>query len=249
MLPWADIDTVLLDMDGTLIDLRFDNHLWNSVVPTRYARLRGIDPALAVEQIYGDMPAYADSGDVGALGSPTLDFYDIHYWARRTGLDMIAIHEECSHLVRYRRGAADFMAALRRCGRRSVLATNAHPDSVGVKDAAVGILGQVDMHVNAHTLGAPKEDDGFWNALARRLPQAYRPERTLLIDDNEAVLAAAQRAGVKHLLTVAQPDSSRPPRTETAYAALRAFADIMPNGRAPASDAESPGVRAPRSSA
>src|SRR5690606_507131 len=27
-LPWNQIDTVLLDMDGTLLDLHFDNHFW-----------------------------------------------------------------------------------------------------------------------------------------------------------------------------------------------------------------------------
>lgn len=233
MLPWADIDTVLLDMDGTLIDLRYDNHLWNTVVPARYARRHGIDSAQAAQRLYGDMPAYADSGDVGALGNPSLEFYDIHYWAQRTGLDMVAIHQECRHLVAYRRGAADFMAALRRCGRRSVLATNAHPDSVRVKDATIGILERVDMHMNAHELGAPKEDARFWDALEKLMPNGYSPERTLLIDDNEAVLAAAQRAGVKHLLTVAQPDSTKPPRTRSAHTALQAFADIMPNGPAP----------------
>lgn len=233
MLPWADIDTVLLDMDGTLIDLRYDNHLWNTVVPARYARRRGIDSAQAAQRLYGAMPAYAESGDIGALGNPGLEFYDIHYWGRRTGLDMVAIHQECRHLVAFRRGAVDFMAALRRCERRSVLATNAHPDSVRVKDATIGILERVDMHVNAHELGAPKEDDRFWDVLGALMPNGYSPERALLIDDNEAVLAAAQRAGVKHLLTVAQPDSTKPPRTGSAHPALRAFADIMPNGAAP----------------
>ena len=40
MIDWSRIDTVLLDMDGTLIDLRFDNHLWNVVVPDRCANRR-----------------------------------------------------------------------------------------------------------------------------------------------------------------------------------------------------------------
>ncbi|MFV8760570.1 GMP/IMP nucleotidase, partial [Yersinia enterocolitica] len=27
-LNWQEIDTVLLDMDGTLLDLEFDSHFW-----------------------------------------------------------------------------------------------------------------------------------------------------------------------------------------------------------------------------
>jgi 5'-nucleotidase len=30
---WREIDTVLLDMDGTLLDLEFDSHFWLSLVP------------------------------------------------------------------------------------------------------------------------------------------------------------------------------------------------------------------------
>ena len=38
MPSWNEIDTVLLDMDGTLLDLRFDNYFWLEVVPERYAQ-------------------------------------------------------------------------------------------------------------------------------------------------------------------------------------------------------------------
>jgi putative hydrolase of the HAD superfamily len=31
------IDTVLLDMDGTILDLKFDSHFWRELVPTKYA--------------------------------------------------------------------------------------------------------------------------------------------------------------------------------------------------------------------
>ena len=46
-LPWSEIDTVLLDMDGTLLDLHFDNHFWLEFLPQRYAELHGISPAMA----------------------------------------------------------------------------------------------------------------------------------------------------------------------------------------------------------
>ena len=38
MINWKNIDTVLLDMDGTLLDLHFDNHFWQTFVPLRYAQ-------------------------------------------------------------------------------------------------------------------------------------------------------------------------------------------------------------------
>jgi FMN phosphatase YigB (HAD superfamily) len=45
--PWEAIDTVLLDMDGTLLDLRFDNYFWMEFLPERYAERHGLTPEQA----------------------------------------------------------------------------------------------------------------------------------------------------------------------------------------------------------
>src|SRR5450631_4537010 len=44
-IDWSRIDTVLLDMDGTLLDLRFDNWFWQELIPSRYAAAHGLSPA------------------------------------------------------------------------------------------------------------------------------------------------------------------------------------------------------------
>ena len=218
MLAWADIDTVLLDMDGTLIDLYFDNYLWNVVVPQRFGEREGVDPKRAAELLYRDMLA----------SKASLDFYDLDYWARQTRLDIDAIHEELLPLVRYRPGATAFVAAVRASGRPAILATNAHPRSVAVKHRAIGLLDKLDACYTAHELGAPKEHPGYWQCLAERLDGTYRPERTLLVDDNDVVLAAAQRAGIGHLRCVAQPDSKAEPRSDLPFPAIADFAEIEP---------------------
>lgn len=41
MFNWKTIDTVLLDMDGTLLDLHFDNHFWLSLVPQEFKQATG----------------------------------------------------------------------------------------------------------------------------------------------------------------------------------------------------------------
>jgi putative hydrolase of the HAD superfamily len=43
-IDWSRIDTVLLDMDGTLLDLRFDNWFWQELIPSRYAAAHGLSP-------------------------------------------------------------------------------------------------------------------------------------------------------------------------------------------------------------
>ena len=47
MIDWNQIDTVLLDMDGIDLDLRFDNHFWLEYVPQRYAETQGLELAVA----------------------------------------------------------------------------------------------------------------------------------------------------------------------------------------------------------
>ena len=35
---WDEIDNVMLDMDGTLLDLHFDNFFWLTYLPEHYAK-------------------------------------------------------------------------------------------------------------------------------------------------------------------------------------------------------------------
>src|SRR5665213_3638303 len=44
---WRQIDTVLLDLDGTVLDLAFDNHFWRQRVPEAFAQRRAITLAQA----------------------------------------------------------------------------------------------------------------------------------------------------------------------------------------------------------
>ena len=47
MLNWSKISTVLLDMDGTILDLHFDNHFWLHHLPLRYSEAAEISLAQA----------------------------------------------------------------------------------------------------------------------------------------------------------------------------------------------------------
>ena len=39
---WDVVETIVLDMDGTLLDLSFDNILWNELLPRRYGEKHGL---------------------------------------------------------------------------------------------------------------------------------------------------------------------------------------------------------------
>ena len=55
MIDWDDIDTVLLDMDGTLLDLHFDNFFWMHYMPRRYAEIHQRDEADSRRQLHDHM--------------------------------------------------------------------------------------------------------------------------------------------------------------------------------------------------
>ena len=53
-LDWSQIETVLLDMDGTLLDLHFDNHFWIEHLPKKIAEKSG----RTVEEFRSEMLAH-----------------------------------------------------------------------------------------------------------------------------------------------------------------------------------------------
>lgn len=211
---WLEIDTVLLDMDGTLLDLHFDNRLWNIELPKRYAAHNDLDHEAAAKALYGHMSEIYG----------TLDFYCLDYWTRHTGMDIVALHEELTHLVSYRDGAEAFLRHLKTAGIKRSLITNAHRGAFGVKDAISGLSNHLDIVVSSHDYQSPKEDQQFWRSLMREQP--FDRERTVFVDDNEAVLDAAREFGVRHLIAVHKPDSQKPRRDSLRYNAIDHFDEL-----------------------
>lgn len=215
-LPWADIDTLLLDMDGTLLDLHYDNHFWQVYVPEKYAEKHGLSAAEAHEACFQRYNA-----KVG-----TLDWYCVDYWTEQLQLDILQLKEELAHLIAVHPDVTDFLQACRRAGKRVALVTNAHHKSLGLKMARTGLGIHFDAMHSSHSFGLAKEQPEFWQRLRER--EAFDPKRTLLVDDSLPVLASAKTFGIAHLLGIYQPDTRQPAKDTGEFAAIHRFSEVLP---------------------
>src|SRR3989344_2884586 len=91
MIAWNQLDTLLLDLDGTLLDLHYDNHFWLDHVPRRYAETHGLSPEAAREEVLGRYQR----------AEGTLNWYCVDYWSRELRLDigqLLAVYKPDSKL-------------------------------------------------------------------------------------------------------------------------------------------------------
>lgn len=209
-----DIDTVLLDLDGTLLDLHFDNHFWLEYVPVCYARQHDIALDKAQQVL---MQRYNE-----VRGS--LDWYCIEFWTRELGLDIEQLKREVAHKIAVHPFVHDFLQSARARGKHVVLVTNAHPASLTIKMEKTELVDYFDSIITSHELGLAKEQDGFWEKL--QAVNAYDPQKTLLIDDNHEVLECAERYGIRHLLAIHRPDSKGDEKSHERYHLLKSFEEI-----------------------
>lgn len=214
MLDWTRIDTVLLDMDGTLLDLYFDNHFWQEHLPASYAGRRGISVAEAQAELAPRFRAVEG----------TLDWYCLDYWSKLLELDLVALKREVDHLIAVHPYVTDFLQAARALGKRLLLVTNAHRDSLALKMERVALEPYFDAIISAHDYAAPKESPVFWERLERAA--AVERERALLIDDSVAVLRAARAYGIAHVVAARRPDSRQPARVEDEFPGIVSFVDL-----------------------
>lgn len=216
MIHWPDINSVFLDMDGTLLDLHYDNHFWLEHVPQRYAKANGLDITNAKEQLYARFKA----------AEGTLDWYCVDYWSEQLGLDIPLLKQEVNHLIAVHPHVIDFLVAIRKMGKRVVLVTNAHGKVLDIKMEHTQLAGYFDQLVCAHDLQAAKEMTGFWQRFQEIEP--FDIEHTLLVDDSLPVLDAARAYGFRHLLCIHAPDSRAGSRRITDYPAINSFQEITP---------------------
>ena len=215
MIDWNQIDTVLLDMDGTLLDLHFDNHFWLEYVPQRYAEKQGLDFATARSQL---LERYKSR-------EGTLEWYCVDHWSQELGLDIVLLKEEVEHLLAVHPHVIDFLDQLMCSGKRRGLVTNAHQKTLVFKMERTRLAGFFDRVISSHELGLPKEHPDFWDRLQQVEP--FDRQRTLFVDDNLPVLDSARDYGIRWLLAVLRPDSTAAPKPAGEYPAIHDFSEIM----------------------
>jgi len=215
MIAWDRVDTVLLDMDGTLLDLHFDNHFWQEHVPRRYAERHALEVATARAELSARYKRVEG----------TLDWYCVDYWTRELDLDIAQLKREVAHLVALRPDALDFLAATRARDKRLVLVTNAHRKALAIKLDRAPIADYFDRIVCSHELSSPKERIEFWERLQNVEP--YNAAASVLIDDSLPVLRAARSYGIAQLIAVKQPDSRLPERPPAEFPAILNLAELM----------------------
>lgn len=212
---WSTIDTVLLDLDGTLLDQAYDNHIWRDLIPQRFAVARGLDLH----------EAYAEIARLFAGRNGTLDWYDIDYWSSTLGVDVAALHREVRSHVAWLPGAQDFLARTRAMGKRLVLLTNSHPVALAVKHEQTGVLDWLDDAASSQEFGAPKERPEFWHAARARF--GFDPARSLFADDNSRMLDAARDAGVRWVYGVRHWDTKGSRREHVEHPAVDAVVELV----------------------
>ncbi|MBX2809028.1 MAG: GMP/IMP nucleotidase [Cellvibrionaceae bacterium] len=216
MIEWQTIDTVLLDMDGTLLDLHYDNHFWLTHLPKRYAEIKGISIHESEKKLHDHIHTIEG----------TLNWYCLDYWSKTLDIDVPALKQETCDRIAERPYALDFLKFLQRHNKTVYLVTNSHPTGIRLKFTATHIEPYFDRVISSHQFQQPKEVTGFWQKLHQHLH--FDLNRTLFIDDNLKVLNTAKTFGIQYILGIHQPDSRQQRRLNT-VPAIHHFNDIMPN--------------------
>ncbi|MDP3092493.1 MAG: HAD-IA family hydrolase [Nitrospira sp.] len=221
---WAEIDDVLLDMDGTLLDRHFDNFFFEEELPRRYAALQG----LPFEESRDRLMAMYRSVE-GELA-----WTDLHYWTERVGIDVVAMHRELDYMIGFLPGAESFLTEVRRRGKRITILTNAHASGVKVKTAKTGLDRYVDRIVDAFEVGYLKMRQEYWPTCQRLV--GFDPARALFVDDDEACLHAAQRFGLTQIIHSAKSSSQLPAEASSTFTSIEQMTALLnghpfPTGR------------------
>jgi putative hydrolase of the HAD superfamily len=213
---WKDVDSVFLDMDGTLLDLHFDNHFWLEHIPLRYGEREGMSKQAALEALTPRFRAVEG----------TLAWYSLDHWSRELDMDVVELKRELEHLIRVLPHAEEFLQSVRASAKRLVLVTNAHAPVLEMKMQRTRLDAYFDNIVSSHDLGNPKETPGFWHSL--QVTEPFDPARTLFADDSLPVLRAARDYGIKQLVAMRRPDSQRPARDIVEFPSIESFSELMP---------------------
>ncbi|MGL1932737.1 MAG: HAD hydrolase-like protein [Desulfotalea sp.] len=214
-LNWDKIDTVLLDMDGTLLDLHFDHYFWTEYVVGKYAEKNQV----SIKQAYS---LYQEQSNATMGG---IKWTQTDYWSEVFDLDIITLQSEISHLIQQLPSTRKFLDFLKSHRKKIVLVTNSDDKSLRLKFKHTNIENYFDDIFTSTRAQFAKEEIPYWDYISMEL--SLDRNKTILIDDNEQVLKTAENLQLNHLLCFAKPNSKREISYSQKYPSIASFDELL----------------------
>jgi len=215
-IDWQSIDYILLDMDGTLLDLHFDNYFWKNTVIEQYAKKHNLTLKQCELQLNERFKEHEGH----------LNWYCLDFWRVELGLNIIELKQSINHKIAFLPGALEFLEKLKTLPVKVIMATNAHRDSLAIKNEQTNVTQWFDQIISAHDFGFSKEYPEFWQLLEAKLSTSLN--KCVFIDDNLPICQKAKDMGVKQVFSIAKPDSTQPNKEASSdFIQLHSLLDLL----------------------
>lgn len=213
---WSKIDTVLLDMDGTLLDLNFDLHFWMEYLPLVLANKHNLSHQESKDRFYPIMRA--EEGK--------LNWYCLDYWQKVFELDIAKLKEDIAHLIQVHPFVLDFLEQAKQHNKRIYLVTNAHRKTIELKMRITNLEGYFDDIITSHDYGIAKEDQGFWHKLDESIN--LDKAKSVFFDDSIRVLQSAKKFGIGTVVAISKPSSKIKTKLVEGFNNIETFEHTLP---------------------
>ncbi len=215
MINWNEINIVLLDMDGTLLDDHYERMFWDNMLPDMFAEKHKInieDSKKELQKIYNK--------HIG-----TNKWGDIDFWEKELDMELWNIRYQISHLLKLHPHTINFLEFLKKQNKKVFMVTAAPMNDIDFKFKHTKLEKYFIKIYTEIDIGYSKHDIKFWEALKKLT--TFDNDSTLLAEDNEGILKIAKIFGIKHLILKGKYNSKFPAKSSKEFLTVNHFDEII----------------------
>ena len=196
-MKWNSIETFFLDMDGTLLDLAYDNYFWHEHIPNLYAKKNSITYKKAKKKIE---IMYKNKKN-------TIEWYSLDYWSEILEINLKTELFNTKNKIKIFPGSIEFLRKLKEQKIKIILLTNCPRQMLNIKLTQTKLWGFFDKIISSEDYGFAKETNEFWYNLKKNI--VFKIDSSVFIDDNQNVLDFSYKNGIKNIFCINVPDSKK----------------------------------------